>query len=318
MRVRHLTIGLLGCGNIGSGLVRILADSRTEEWLRRFDIRLSIRKALVRDLSKSRSAEIELTTVPEEVLDDPKVDVIVEVMGGVQPALDYALWTLSNGKHFVTSNKAVVASSYPELSQAARRAERHFLFEASVGGAVPIIRTLLGSPKRPARVEAVLNGTTNLILSLVEDGMGFADALAEAKDRGFTEQDPTDDLDGTDAAYKLCILGVVGFDEYVHPAEIPHTGIQGLTAAEIRGVLKNGQRYKLIARAAKVARGLYLIVQPELLSADSFLGRTQGAQNCFLISDGIGESALIGEGAGALPTGSSLLDDIVWLAKHAH
>ena len=317
--MRCLNIGLLGCGRIGGGFVEVIRTKAIRDRLAaRAGLELNVVGALVKDPTKARPAGVSVATHANDLLNDQGIDLFVETMGGVEPATEYAMRALARGKHVVSSNKAMVASSYPALRELSSRTHARLLFEASVGGGVPIIRTLLNKPFRVQSIEAVLNATTNFILGHMERGCAFEGAVNAAREGGYAEPDPQDDLDGTDAAYKLCILAAVGLDRYIPPASILHRGINKLTVTDVQAVLDKGQRYKLIARAQLTdPTSLEMSVKPELVQANSFLGRVEGAQNGFVISDDIGETLLLGEGAGVYPTASSLLDDVVSLASYA-
>ena len=318
--MRQLNIGLLGCGRIGGGFVEVIETQAIKDRLAaRAGLELKVVGALVKNLTKARPAGVNVTTDPEDLLNDRGIDIFVETMGGVEPATEYAMKALARGKHVVSSNKAMVATSHTELRELAARTHAYLLFEASVGGGVPIIRTLLSKPFRVHRIEAVLNGTTNWVLGQMElNGLRLEEALAIAQANGYAEPDPQEDIDGTDAAYKLCILAAVGLDRYFPPDDILHFGIQDLTVADVKAALLERKRYKLIARAGLSGPStLEMSIKPELVRADSFLGRVEGIQNGFVISDDIGETLLLGKGAGVRPTASSLLDDVVSLAPYA-
>jgi len=310
----HLTIGMLGLGNVGTGFANLLYHPLMIGRLAQSEISISIKVALVRSLEKKRQPfPIRLTTNPQEMIDDPEVNVVIETMGGVKPASDLLLQALAAGKHVISSNKAAIAAAYPELIEAAAKSKVHLLFEASVGGGVPIIRSLIENAFGIRSLKAVVNGTTNFILEAMEQGREFSEALAEAQKLGFAEPNPQDDIDGTDVAYKLSILAAVGFGTYVQPSKIYHRGIERITSKEIQEGLELGHRFKLIALAVQDAK-LTLKVEPELVPVESFLGQLSGVQNGFIIDNGMYEYSLSGEGAGALPTGCSIMDDLLWLA----
>ncbi|MEK7520219.1 MAG: homoserine dehydrogenase [Patescibacteria group bacterium] len=325
----RLNIGMIGYGTVGSGFIRVLRHANTQKMLRKNGITLNILAAAVRDVSKERPFPVPLTSNPSDLVDNAKVDVIVETTGAVEEIKHCAISALENGKHFVTANKKLVALHYQELMRAAEKANAQFLFEASVGGAVPIIRTLREWPLPIYSIEAVLNGTVNFMLGRMKQlGMHepagskrniFAESLAEAQSRGLAEADPLLDISGLDAAYKLAILATTASHQYVHPDKIRFRGLP--TPDEIPWTpylfletkLNPDGEIKQLARFT-VNRNdgtLNLKVQFVKVPTNTFWGKITGAQNGFVINDA---TYLYGEGAGALPTGFAILQDILEIA----
>ncbi len=321
MADRVIKVGLLGLGTVGSSLVRLLEANAQEVW-RRTGVLPLVTTALVRDPAKPRnlgSWRGTLTTDPEEVLSSD-VDVVVEAMGGVEPATQYLLRALERGKHVLTANKELVAGSGPKLLAAAERPRRMFLFEASVAGGVPVIGPLTTSlaANRVSLVEGILNGTTNFILDAMREGASFESALAEARRRGYAEADPTEDIKGFDAARKLAILASLAFDRPVPVAWVKTRGIEEVTPEDHQNAARLGAVIKLLARASSEGGRLELSVVPTLIAADHPLAAVRGADNAVRVkADQVGEVVFSGPGAGGPATASALAGDLVAVARGA-
>ncbi len=315
-----LGVGLLGLGTVGQGVVRILED-RAADIEARLGRRLSVVAALVRDPSKSRERvpeHVRVTTDPISVLTDPAVDIVMEVMGGIEPAGKLIRQALRMGKHVITANKALLADHGLEIFQAAREADRAVCFEAAVGGGIPIIQALrVGlAANRIVAISAILNGTCNFILTaMTRAGRDYGEVLAEAQKLGYAEADPTLDVDGTDTAHKLAVLVQVAFGRKVTTAEISRRGIDRLEAADIRFAGELGYVVKLLARARVRPEGLELRVAPTLVPKGSQLADISDAYNAIRVEgDAVGETLFSGRGAGMLPTASAMVSDLIGLA----
>ncbi len=305
---RPLRVGLIGCGTVGNGLCELL--------LRSTDPKVEIAKIGVRDLHKDRPTTLyPMTTDASEVITDPTIDVIVELTDDSQASLKYALQTLALQKPFITANKRMVADNLTQLHQLADRSGTHVYYEAAVGGSIPIISNLNEHchDRRPESIAAILNGSSNYILTLMDD-QGFIrdQAIAEAKALGFAESDPSLDLEGKDSAYKLSILigHAFGID---HPAsEIPTIGVSHIGRAEIAFARNNQLRIKLIARASFRNGELHARVVPELVAATDPLFHIADEQNGVVLGSNadFGEQLLTGKGAGGHPTALSVLADL--------
>ena len=307
---------------MGGGVARALSEkSRTLQELTGCSI--SLRKALVRDLAKDRSFEIPrrlLTDSVADILDDPEVDIVVEVMGGHDPALDCILKAVSLGKHVVTANKEVMAQHGPDILTMARKKGVQVLFEASVAGGTPIIAPLLRDlvANEIVGVRAIINGTTNYVLTrMAQEGVDFADALAEAQDLGYAEADPTNDVEGIDAAYKLAILSTLGFRARVKDTDVFREGITRLTARDFQYARELGYTIKLLAIADKEGGAIQARVHPALVPSDVMIAKVDGVLNAIEVdTDLAGRVLFHGAGAGEKPTTSAVVADIVGIARN--
>jgi homoserine dehydrogenase len=312
---RAIGIGLMGLGVVGSGVARIL-QQKAAVYERQIGHALTIRRILVRDPSKDRDFHVDpalLTTNAADLLNDPEIQLIIEVMGGEQPAYRYLCDALSANKFVVTANKEVMAKHGAELLASAREHNVVLLYEASVGGGIPIIaplkRDLLANDI--IGVTAIINGTTNYILTSMSKGGGtYADALAEAQALGYAEPDPASDVEGIDAVYKLCILATLAFHMDVHPADVFHEGITHLGERDFRYARDLGYAIKLLAIGRKQGDQIQLRVHPALVSEDQLLASVDGVLNAVEIEgDLTGRVLFQGPGAGSLPTASAVVAD---------
>jgi len=313
-------VGLIGLGVVGTGVVRVLAE-RADFFTRQVGVPIIVRRAVVRDPSKPRLAPIDPELVTDDaaaLLTDPEVDVVVEVMGGEEPAHQYIRRALEAGKHVVTANKELIAKHGPELLALARERGRYLLFEASVGGGIPLIaplrRDLLAN--RITSVRAIINGTTNYILTrMAQEGADYADALAEAQRLGYAEPDPTNDVEGYDAAYKLAVLATLAFRSRLAPEQIRTEGITRLSARDFLYAAELGYVIKLVAVAERRDHGLLARVAPVLLHRDEPLAKVDGVYNAVqIVGDLTGMVLFEGRGAGAEPTSSAVIADLLEIA----
>ncbi|MDZ7728898.1 MAG: homoserine dehydrogenase [Dehalococcoidia bacterium] len=257
---RSIGVGLIGLGVVGSGVAAALSRRR-EYYAQQVGASIDVRKAAVRDLARQRAFDLpqgQLTTSVDDVINDPEIDIVVEVMGGVDPAGDYVRRAIAAGKHVVTANKELIAKHGPELLAEAHGRGQDIMFEASVGGGIPLIaplrRDLLANDIKA--ITAIINGTSNYILTrMSQEGADYAEALREAQQLGYAEADPTNDVDGFDAAYKLAIMATLGFRTRVTPENIERVGISGLTASDFTYAEELGYVIKLIASAQRVEPG---------------------------------------------------------------
>ncbi|MGE0058369.1 MAG: homoserine dehydrogenase [Dehalococcoidia bacterium] len=312
-------VAILGAGNVGGGVARILIEKR-DVYARQLGRPVELTGALVRDTSRERPFDVSLvTTDANRLIDDPDVDIIVETVGGEQPAFDYIKRALQQGKYVVTANKEVMAKHGPGLLSLAREHGVDLLYEASVGGGIPIIaplkRDLLAN--RVLSLAAIINGTTNYILtSMSRDGADFADALKAAQDLGYAEPDPTNDIEGEDARYKLAILASLAFHTSVHPNDIYREGITKLTAKDFRYAAELGYSIKLLALARSLDSGIQAGVYPAFISADAPLAKVDGVLNAVqLVGDLTGRVLFQGRGAGSFPTTSAIIADVLDAAQ---
>ncbi len=319
--MQEIGIGLLGLGVVGSGVYRLL-QTNGDLIARRTGSRLVIRRILVRDPSRSRGVspppEI-LTTRIEEILEDSRIQIVCELMGGVEPAKSYILAALSAGKHVVTANKAVLAEHGPEVFRAAENAGRALFFEAAVGGGVPIIKTLRESlsGNRLSRITAIVNGTCNYILTRMQEShLSFEEALSEAQRLGFAEADPTLDISGLDSAHKLALLATLAYGSFVSADQVYVEGIQNLEPLDLAFAREFGFVTKLLAIARETEKGVEVRVHPTLVPEDHMLASVRLAYNAFLLKgDFVGEVLLYGLGAGSEPTASAVVGDLIDAAQ---
>lgn len=314
-------IGILGGGTVGGTLARRLLEDG-EAIAQKAGLRLELRRIGVRSLDKIRPFELPaelLTDNAAEVVDDPSVQLVVEVMGGMAPAGDLVLRALDSGKPVVTANKELVAASGPELVDMAETRGVSLLFEASVGGGIPIIRPLSESlaGERVHRVMGIVNGTTNFILSkMLEEGADYQEALAEAQALGFAEADPTADVSGADAASKAAILASLAFGTWVSGDEVFREGIANLHSTDFQFTADLGYVPKLLAIAEDTEAGVVVRVHPTLVPMEHPLASVRGANNAiFLEGPAVGELLFAGPGAGGEPTATAVLGDVIVAAR---
>lgn len=314
-------MGLLGLGTVGSSVARaLLLDSREIE--RRTGSRLILTHAAVRDPGRARDVPLDgvhLHTDPLEVARHPEVDVVVELMGGEEPATTSIFAALERGCPVVTANKVVVARHGPRLLELASRRGVPFLFEAAVGGAIPIIRPIRESlsSDRIRVVMGVVNGTTNYVLTRIsESGVEMAEAVREAQARGYAEADPEADLSGWDAGHKLAVLASLAFEAWVFPEEIPVSGIGAVQARDIQYARELGLVIKLLAYARSTSGGVEAWVGPALLPAHHPLAQVRGVNNAILlVTEQAGELMFYGPGAGGGPTAAAVMGDVMDIAR---
>jgi homoserine dehydrogenase len=320
MTIRKLKIGLLGCGTVGRGLVELVG--RNDALIqRRSGIDLRITKILVRDLDKERHGvdrEL-LTTQPDKVLNNG-CDLIVELVGGIEPARSFIERSLARGKHVVTANKALLALDGFSLMKAAEAQKVRLGFEASVCGGIPIIRALRNGlvGNNIQRLSGILNGTCNYILTrMTEDGVEFEEALRDAQAKGFAETDPSLDIDGQDAAQKLKILTELAFSAQVDADAVQVEGIRDIAADDVQAARELGFVIKHVATAELSGDAVVLDCAPLLLPTSHQLASIRDENNAVLVrGDAVGEMLFSGKGAGSLPSASAVLSDVVDIACH--
>ncbi len=317
-----LRVGLLGLGTVGSAVVRRLQAS-AGELTHRAGMPLVLRRVAVAHLDKPREVAVDrdlLTDNAWQVVRDPEVDVVVELIGGIEPARSYVHEALRLGKSVVTANKQLMASRGRELLEAAEASGADLFFEASVAGGIPVIRTLKESlaGDRVQEIAAILNGTTNYILTRMdEDGLSFAEALSEAQRLGFAESDPTEDVEGHDAAAKLAILASVAFNSRVVRSDVHCEGIGQLTQREITYTKALGFVVKLVAHARDLGEQVEAAVYPALLPRTHPLASVRREFNAvWMRAEAAGELLLYGRGAGGDPTASAVVSDLVAVARN--
>jgi homoserine dehydrogenase len=315
-------VGLLGCGHVGSALVRLITENG-DAIEGRTGVRLQVEKVAVRNLSRERDVALPASAFTNDahaVVADPDVDVVVEVIGGIEPARELIVEALQGGKPVISANKELLANHGKELFETAENAGLDLLFEAAVAGGIPLIRPLRESlaGDRITRVMGIVNGTTNYILTkMSEEGASFSDALAEAQTLGFAERDPTADVEGFDAAAKAAIIASISFGARVVAGDVYREGISELTDADMESARELGYVVKLLAVAEEDPHGVAVRVHPTMIPASHPLASVRESFNAvFIEADAVGELMFYGRGAGGGPTASAVLGDLIDAAKN--
>ena len=321
--MKTIKVGLIGFGTIGCGVIKALKSKRA--FLRdKTGLNISIARICDKDIKTKRAIKVDrslFTTSIGKILYDPKIDIVVELIGGIRPAKDIVLEALRQGKHVVTANKALLSESGCEIFNLSNALGLSVGFEASVGGGIPIIRALKEGfvANRMELIYGIINGTSNFILSkMAEDGLNFKAALAIAREKGYAEADPSLDISGNDSSHKLSILALLGFGMPVRPQDIYTEGITDIEAGDIAYAKQLGYAIKLLAIAKRSDDSLELRVHPTLIPQGHLLSNVNGVFNAiFVKGDLIGDNLFYGAGAGASPTSSAVVSDIVSIAKYA-
>ncbi|MEG2937391.1 MAG: homoserine dehydrogenase [Vagococcus sp.] len=321
--VKVLNVGLLGLGTVGSGVPLLIKENQKKIE----DItgtRINIKTAFVRNIeSKQTIADkfnLNLTTSFTDILEDEEIQVIVEVMGGTTLAKEYIISALKNKKHVVTANKDLIAIHGLELVEIAKENNCFLYYEASVAGGIPILRTISNSMSADeiTSISGIVNGTTNFILTqMSQKGLSYDEALQEATRLGYAESDPTNDVEGIDAAYKMVILTRFSFGMDIAPLKIERKGITTVSADDIKTANSLGYSIKLLGFSEKIEKGIHVEVSPVLVPKTHPLSTVENEMNAiFINSFGVGESMYYGPGAGAKPTATSVVSDLITIAKN--
>lgn len=319
--MQKIKIGLLGFGTVGSGVWKILQDNKAIIE-KNCGYEVEVAKILVQNMTKKREG-IDHTDIftdnPKDILEDPTIEIVVEVMGGIEPAKEYILKAIENKKHIVTANKALIASHGDQLILAAKKAQVELYYEASVAGGIPIIHAIKESlsANRVYNIMGILNGTTNYILTkMTAENMDFETALKQAQDKGYAEADPTSDVEGYDAVYKLAILARLAFGSYVPFEDVYREGITKITPMDIEYARELGYVIKLLAIAKEADGQIELKVHPTFVPQEHPLAAVGDAFNAvFVKGNAVGDLMFYGRGAGDLPTGSAVLGDLINIIK---
>ena len=314
-------IGLLGLGVVGGGVARALSR-RAAALDAQVGCPLRLRKIAEKDLAKTRASKMDtdlFTTDPTEVIGDPEIDIIIEVLGGEHPAMEFINEAMRREKYVVTSNKEVMAKHFPEFLSLAKEKGVDILYEASVGGGIPLIapfkQDLLAN--EISAIYAIINGTTNYILTrMASEGLDFSSALKQAQELGYAEADPTNDIEGIDAAYKLVILTSLAFHIEVRPDDIYREGISRLSSRDFRYAKELGYEIKLLAIAKEQDGAVEVRVHPVFLPQDLLLAKVDGVYNAVQVEgDLVGRVLFYGQGAGPSPTSSAVIADVIDVAQ---
>lgn len=316
-----IPIGIMGCGTVGTGVIKLLTKN-APDISRKCGNELYIKKVLVKNLQKERPVNLPpeiFTQNPEEILEDPEIKIVVEVMGGIEPAKTYILRALENGKNVVTANKDVLAAHGKELFHASQNHNADLMFEASVAGGIPVIMPLKESlaGNKIQQVLGIINGTTNYILTkMSNEGMEFSEALAQAQSLGYAEGDPTADIEGFDAARKIAILASIAFQTRVTAKDVYVEGITNISARDILYARELGFVIKLLGIAREIEDQVDVRVHPVFLSTSHPLASVQDVYNAvFIEGDAVGQTMFYGPGAGEMPTASSVVGDLMAIAR---
>lgn len=316
-----MKVAVMGYGTVGSGVAEVIDTHKDVISKRSGGIELEVAKILdLRDFPGDKH-EGELTKDFNEILNDPEIMVVAETMGGINPAYDFTMKLLKAGKSVVTSNKELVAQKGLELLETAKEYGTNYLFEASVGGGIPIIRPMSQclAANHIEGIAGILNGTTNFILTkMIEDDMSFDDALKLAQENGYAEKDPTADIEGHDACRKVCILASLAFGKHVYPSQVETEGISNITLEDVSYIHSANGVIKLLGQIKYIdENNIAAFVSPAVVYNGSQLASVRDVFNAILVrGDAVGDVCFYGRGAGKLPTASAVVADMVDCAKH--
>lgn len=322
LTMNKIKVGLLGLGTVGSGVVRII-ENHQDKLFHRVGCVIEVKKVLVRDFEKERLIDIPrdiLTTNVDEILNDPEISVVIEVMGGIDGTKEYLIRALENHKHIVTANKDLMALHGGELLKIAKQNKCDLYYEASVAGGIPIIRSLVEglSSDRINRIMGIVNGTTNYILTkMAKEGRQYDEVLEEAQKLGYAESDPTSDVEGLDAARKMTILATLGFSMPVELSDVLVKGISKVSKQDLDYAKQLGYTMKLIGLADRNEDGIEVSVEPTLLPEAHPLANVNDVFNAvYVYGEAVGETMFYGPGAGSLPTATAVVSDLVAVVKN--
>jgi homoserine dehydrogenase len=316
-----INVGIIGFGIVGSGTAKVLVENR-DILAQRLGFGLNLKKIADLDIKRDRGIKIPpgvLTTDVNEIFNDPDIHIVVELIGGIRPAKDFILKAIQKGKHVVTANKALLATEGAEIFAAALKAGVAVGFEASVAGAIPIIKVMKEGliANRILAIYGIINGTSNYILTkMTEENREFADALKEAQELGYAEADPTFDIEGIDTAHKLTILATLAYGIPLSFPSVHIEGISGISAQDIAFADELGYKVKLLAITKKSGGEIELRVHPTMLPKDYLIAKVDGPFNAIYVDgDATGSTLYYGRGAGSVPTGSAVVSDIADIAR---
>lgn len=317
-----INVGIIGFGTVGTGTVKILLENR-DILKERIGFEINLKKIADLDITRDRGISISpdiLTTNADDILNDPHIDIVVELIGGIRPAKDFILKAIQNRKHVVTANKALLATAGNEIFNAALEAGVEIGFEASVAGGIPIIKIIRESlvADRIKAVYGIINGTSNYILTkMTEEHVEFSEALKEAQSLGYAEADPTLDVEGIDSAHKLAILAALSYGIPISFDRIYSEGISGVSPQDIAFASEFGYKVKLLAIAKETDNAIELRVHPTMIPKEYLISKVDGPFNAVYVEgDATGSTLYYGRGAGDMPTGSAVVSDIVDIARN--
>lgn len=320
--MKAISIGLMGLGTVGSGVVQII-NNHQDKLMHQVGCPVKIKKILVKDLEKSRGFAVDqsmLTLSPEDIIEDADIDVVIEVMGGVETTRGYLLKALRNKKHVITANKDLMALYGSELLEEATNNGCDLFYEASVAGGIPILRGLVDglASDHITKMMGIVNGTTNFILTKMgKFGSAYEEVLSEAQELGYAESDPTADVEGLDAARKMTILATLGFSMKIDLSDVSVKGITEITKEDLDYSKRLGYSMKLIGIASRTGEKVEVSVQPTLLPEAHPLANVNDVYNAVYVhGEAVGETMFYGPGAGSLPTATSVVSDLVMTIKN--
>src|SRR5262245_51758458 len=320
--MRNLSVGLLGLGNVGSGVVKLLADNADAIRQRLGGAAVEVKKIAVREADKPRLVDVEarlLTTDSRSVVEDPNIEIVIELIGGEEPARTLVLAAIERGKHVVTANKLLIAAHGDEIFAAAEQRGVDVYYEASVGGGVPIIRALREglASDRVDEIVAIVNGTSNFLLTtMTEEGRPFEEILKEAQEKGYAEADPSLDVDGWDAAHKLCVLVPLCFGTRLRVEQVLVEGLRGIEPIDLKYAERFGYVIKPLVIAKDHGDSVEARVHPTLIPRRFMLASVNGVYNAVYVSSyALGHSMYYGRGAGMMPTAVAVVSDVIEVAR---
>ncbi|MEW6515783.1 MAG: homoserine dehydrogenase [candidate division FCPU426 bacterium] len=320
-----IKVGLLGWGTVGVGVTKVF-QRNAALLAQRSGIEIELARIADLNLERDRGVKVDrklLTPRAEEIIDDPAIQIVVELIGGIEPAKTFILKALKAGKHVVTANKALLSEHWDEIMRTARESSADIYFEAAVGGGIPVVQALNDglAPNRIQGIYGIINGTSNYILTQMKKGQDFSEALKQAQAKGFAEADPTLDVEGGDTRHKLVILASLAFGKRVDTDDVYVEGITHITAQDILYAREElDKEIKLLGIAKQNEEGkIQVRVHPTLIPTQHLLASVQGVYNgIYVVGDAVGSTMFYGKGAGEMPTASAVVSDIIFIARNIH
>ncbi len=322
---KSVNVGLIGWGTVGTGVSKIILQ-KADLLTLRSGIEINLKKIADLDVGRDRGVQVRkelLTTDAQTILDDPEIDIVIELIGGIEPAKSFILKALKAGKHVVTANKALMAKHWDELQSVARHSGADIYFEAAVGGGIPVVQSLNDglAANHVKAIYGIINGTANYILTEMAGGSNYSETLAKAQAKGYAEADPTLDVGGGDTLHKLVILSSLAFGKAIDPKDVYLEGITEITAQDIEYAMEEfGKSIKLLGIAKQTENGkIQIRVHPTMVSAEHLLAKINGVYNgIYVVGDSVGPTLFYGKGAGEMPTASAVMSDVIFIARNIH
>ena len=322
MKMQAISVGLLGLGTVGSGVVRII-ENHQDKLMHQVGCPIKVKKILVQDVEKERSVKVDpslLTVNPADIMEDPEIEVVIEVMGGIEDTREHLLQALRNKKNIVTANKDLMAVHGSELLTVANENGCDLFFEASVAGGIPILRSLVDglASDRITKMMGIVNGTTNYILTkMSQEGLAYDSVLKDAQQLGYAEANPASDVEGLDAARKMAIMASLGFSMKIDLDDVKAKGITSVTEEDLQYGKQLGYTMKLLGIAVREGDKIEVCVEPALLPSSHPLASVNNEYNAvYVYGEAVGETMFYGPGAGSLPTATAVVSDLVGVVKN--